>query len=243
MRDRTCIIPCSSKAHLPMSRLSGSNCTSIRTQPSLPLMSCSDKTQSNHEQQCGFFWWGEKYQWRGANDSSWILLDRWNHCHPQLHDWLYILHIYQGFELWMYLDAVPFLHLFHHPTNIREILGLEGRTVILSASFYGWNMTDITRNRLVIHVYSSLVRSSDLKIANQNNNLFTTIIIDDPTTDYYRSVEDNCISMITRFDRLILVFKDLSDLNITSFVRVIQRIVMISQETPTTGSVTSLGHK
>ena len=143
----------------------------------------------------------------------------------------------------MYLDAVPFLHLFHHATDIREILGLEGRTVILSASFYGSNMTDITRNRQVIHVYSSLVRSSDLKIANQNNNLFTTIIIDDPTTDYYRSVEDNCISMITRFDRLILVFKDLSDLNITSFVRVIQRIIMISQETPTTGSVTSLGHK
>ena len=104
-------------------------------------------------------------------------------------------------------------------------------------------MTDITRNRQVIHVYSSLVRSSDLKIANQNNNLFTTIIIDDPTTDYYRSVEDICIPMITRFDRLILVFKDLSDLNITSFVRVIQRIIMISQETPTTGSVTSLGHK
>ena len=37
------------------------------------------------------------------------------------------------------------------------------------------------------------------------------MIIEDPTTDYYRSVEDICITMIIRFHRLILVFKDLSD--------------------------------
>ena len=89
------------------------------------------------------------------------------------------------------------------------ILGLEGRTVILPASFYGSNVIDITRNRQVIQVYSSLVRSSDLKIANHNNNLLTTIIIDDPEVDYLRTVEDICIPIITRFDRLMLVFRDL----------------------------------
>ena len=58
-------------------------------------------------------------------------------------------------------------------------------------------------------MYSSLVRSSNLKIANRSNNLFTTIIIDDPTTNYCRSVEDICIPMITRFDRLMFMFCDL----------------------------------
>ena len=70
--------------------------------------------------------------------------------------------------------------------DIRDILGLEGRTVILPALFYGSNMTDITRNRQVIQVYSTLVRSPDLKIANQNNNLLNTMIINDPTTYYCR---------------------------------------------------------
>ena len=58
-------------------------------------------------------------------------------------------------------------------------------------------------------MYSSLVGSFDLKIANQNNYLLTTIIIDDPTTNYCRSVADICIPMITRFDRLMIVFEDL----------------------------------
>ena len=58
----------------------------------------------------------------------------------------------------------------------------------------------------------SLVRCSDLKMlmANQNNNLLTTMTIDDPTTNYSRSVEDICIPMITRFDWLLLVLKDLT---------------------------------
>ena len=83
--------------------------------------------------------------------------------------------------------------------------------VILPASFYGSNVIDITRNRQVIQVYSSLVRSSDMKIANRNNNLLTTMIIDDPTTNYCRSVADICIPMIYRFDRLMFVFKDMDD--------------------------------
>ena len=64
--------------------------------------------------------------------------------------------------------------------------------VILPALFYGSNVTDFTLNRQVIQVYSLLVRSSDLKIVNQNNNMLTKIIIDDPTADYIRTVEDIC---------------------------------------------------
>ena len=59
----------------------------------------------------------------------------------------------------------------------------------------------------MIQVYSSLVHSSDLKIANQNSNLLTTMIIDDPEVNYLHTVEDICIPMITRFDRLMFVFR------------------------------------
>ena len=90
-----------------------------------------------------------------------------------------------------------------------EFLGLERRTVILPASFYGSNVIDITRNRQVIQVYSTIVRSSDLKIANQNNSQLTTMIIDDPEADYIRTVADICIPMITRFDWLMFVFRDM----------------------------------
>ena len=78
-------------------------------------------------------------------------------------------------------------------------------------SFYCSNVINITRNRQVIQIYSTIVRSSDLKIAtaNQNNNLLTTMIIDDPTVEYVRSVEDVCIPMIARFDRLMFVFRDM----------------------------------
>ena len=103
----------------------------------------------------------------------------------------------------------PYSIDFTNAPDIRAILGLEGHTVILPASFYGSNVIDITRNRQVIQVYSSLVRFSDLKIANQNNNLLTTMIIDDPEVDYLRSVEDICIPIITRFDRLMFVFRDI----------------------------------
>ena len=108
---------------------------------------------------------------------------------------------------------IKFPHTIHftNARDIREILGLEGRTVILPVSFYVSNVIDITRNRQVIQVYSSLIRSSSLKIANQDNNLLTMIIIDDPTADYIRTVEDICKPMITRFDRLVFLFRDMED--------------------------------
>ena len=98
---------------------------------------------------------------------------------------------------------------FSDAPDIREIFGLGGQMIVRPASFYGSNVIDITRNRQVIQVYSSLVRSSDLKIANQNNNLLTTMIIDDPEVNYCRSVEEICIPMIHRFDRLMMLFKDM----------------------------------
>ena len=98
---------------------------------------------------------------------------------------------------------------FTNAPDILEILGLEGRTVILPASFNGSNVIEITRNLQVIQVYSSLDRSSDLKIGDRNNNQLTTLIIDDPTTNYCRLMEDICISVITRFGLLMFVFKDL----------------------------------
>ena len=98
---------------------------------------------------------------------------------------------------------------FSDAPDIREIFGLGGQMIVRPASFYGSNVIDITRNRQVIQVYSSLVRSSDLKIANQNNNLLTTMMIDDPEVNYCRSVEEICIPMIHRFDRLMFVLKDM----------------------------------
>ena len=51
-----------------------------------------------------------------------------------------------------------------------------------------------------------------MKIANQNNNnLLTTMIIDDSKDDYIRTVENICIPMIYRFDRLMFVFKDVDE--------------------------------
>ena len=77
------------------------------------------------------------------------------------------------------------LHTTHftNTTDIWEFIVLEGRMIILPASFHESNVIDINRNRQAIQVYSSLGRSSNLKIASQNNNLFSTMIIDDPTTN------------------------------------------------------------
>ena len=121
-----------------------------------------------------------------------------------------ILNNYSGCKLGVHLDPVPILHRFHKCSGCTRNIWV-GNYTILPASFYGWNVIDNTRNRQVIQVYSSLVRTSDLKIANQNNNMLTTMITDDPTTNHCRSVEAICIRMITRFDRLMFVFKDLSD--------------------------------
>ena len=97
-------------------------------------------------------------------------------------------------------------HRFHQCPGYSRVPRIRRTS---SHSFYVLNVIDFIRNRQVIQVYSSLVRSSDLKIVNQNNNLLNTMIINDPTTNYCRSVEDICIPMITRFDRLMFLFRDM----------------------------------
>ena len=75
---------------------------------------CPVHTQLSHVWQRGFYQCGDEHQWRGHNNPSWILLDRWNHCLVRHHDWWYhVLHLYEGFELWEYLEIVPILHPFH----------------------------------------------------------------------------------------------------------------------------------
>ena len=130
--------------------------------------------------------------------------DRWNHCHAQHYDTMFSISTKDLSFGCFWIQSPHTIDLTNAP-DIREILGLERRAVILSASFYVSNVIDITRNRQVIQVYSSLVWSFDLKIANQNNNLLNTMIINDLTTIYCRSVEDICIPMITRFDRLMFL--------------------------------------
>ena len=76
---------------------------------------------------------------------------------------------------------------FSQAPDIIDILGLTETTYNAGANT-GANIIDITRNRQVIQVYSSIVRTSDLKIANQNNNLITTIIINDPQLRYLNTV-------------------------------------------------------
>ena len=194
-----------------------------------------------HVQQCGYDQYGNEHQWRGVNDPSWFLFDRWNHYHSQHHDRYFILHIHQGFGLRVHLDPVLPHHRFHqfawHLRNprIRRVCG------ILPVLLYGSNVIEIVGNCQVIQVYSTIVRSSDLKNANQNNNLLTTIIIDDSTTNSCRSVVDICIPMIPDSIDWCCV-QGLERLNIASFVRVMQ-IVIISQESRSAGSVTSLDYK
>ena len=97
---------------------------------------------------------------------------------------------------------------FSKAPDIREILGIPD--MILPAGVYeGKSIIDITRNRQVIQVFPSIVRTSDLKIANQNNNLLTTMMIDDPQATYLRKIEDVCIPICNRFDKLYFSFKDL----------------------------------
>ena len=113
----------------------------------------------------------------------WVLvLPFWTLCR------ILILNNYSDYKLGVHLDPVPILHRFHQCSGCTRDIWV-GNYTILPASFYGWNVSDITRSHQVIQVYSSLVRSSILKIANQNNNMLTTMITDDPTTNHCRSME------------------------------------------------------
>ena len=111
--------------------------------------------------------------------------------------------------MWLYLDSIPAHHRFHEYSGYSRNHRF-GRTNGHFACFVPLiDSGDSTRNHQVIQVYSTIVRSSDLKIANPNNNPVCTMITDDPTVEYVRSVEDVCIPMITWFDRLMFVFRNM----------------------------------
>ena len=111
----------------------------------------------------------------------------------------------------MYLDSVTSHLHFTIATDIHEILCLKERRVILPASFYESNVIEITRNRQVIQIYSSLVRSSDLKITNGQPEQQSA-----HDNDHWRS-HNQLLSINggylhtddTRFDRSMFVLKDL----------------------------------
>lgn len=98
---------------------------------------------------------------------------------------------------------------FSQADDLREILGLT-KNIYPSGSHYGDNIIDITKNMQVIQVYCSLVKSSELKIANQNNNLLTTLIIEDPEKSFIQKTQDVYLPIINKFDQLYFSYRDLN---------------------------------
>lgn len=97
---------------------------------------------------------------------------------------------------------------FSQADDLRDILGLT-KNIYSSGSHYGDNIIDVTRNLQVIQVYCSLVKSSELKIANQNNNLLTTLIIEDPEKSFIQKTQDVYLPIINKFDQLYFSYRDL----------------------------------
>ena len=195
------------------------------SEPLYHFHDCPAQTQSSHAHQRGHDHCYHKLEWWGGNNPLWYytICEIIVMLNTMTDDTTFLIFAKAASYGCIWIQSPYSIHFTNAP-DIREILCLEGRTVILLAFFCGSKVIDITWNHQVIQVYSSLVGFSDLKIANQNNNLFTTMIIEDPTTNYYRSVKDICTLMIMRFYRLMFVFKDLSDFKHRIFVRVIQRM-------------------
>lgn len=97
---------------------------------------------------------------------------------------------------------------FSQAEDLRDILGLT-KNIYSSGSHYGDNIIDVTKNLQVIQVYCSLVKSSELKIANQNNNLLTTLIIEDPEKSFIQKTQDVYLPIINKFDQLYFSYRDL----------------------------------
>jgi len=92
--------------------------------------------------------------------------------------------------------------------DIKSILGYNSDTVLTGPSDYSDNIIDITRNSQVVLVYSSFIKSSDISIANQNNNLLTTINIDDPTAQNVHKLQHVWIPIESRFQRVYFTFRN-----------------------------------
>ena len=98
---------------------------------------------------------------------------------------------------------------FNSAPDIKEILGLE-KNVYSAGGCHGENIIDITRNRQTIQVFSTIVKSADIKIANQYNNLLTTLIVEDPEQSFIHEVSEVNIPIISTWDRLYFSFRDMN---------------------------------
>ena len=145
----------------------------------------------------------------------------------------------------MHLDSIPSHHRSHQcPGYSRD--PRFGRTNGHSTCFVQsiirvWYHSKSPRD-LYVFIVGPLLRSEDTHDQPERQPAHHTII-DNLTTNYRQSVEDICIPMITRFDRLMFVFKDLSDFKHRIFRNSNAKNNEISQETWSAGSVTSSDHK
>ena len=97
---------------------------------------------------------------------------------------------------------------FNSAPDIKEILGLT-KNIYSPGGCHGENIIDITRNRQAIQVFSTIVKTADIKIANQYNNLLTTLIVEDPEQSFIHSVSEVEIPIINTWDRLYFSFRDM----------------------------------
>lgn len=91
--------------------------------------------------------------------------------------------MYSQFSLSNDVDRFGCIHIsssidFSITPDICDRIDIKQQTYS-EGEYYGDDGIDITRNQQLIQVFSSIVKTSDLKISNQNNNLLTTMMIDD----------------------------------------------------------------
>ena len=106
----------------------------------------------------------------------------------------------------MYLDSVPSHHLFHQCPRYSRHPRIR-RTSSHSFCFVLCLERDLFHSKSPsdssVFIVGPMLRSEDCQSEQQSAQ--QTMIINDPTTNYCRSVEDICIPMITRFDRLMFL--------------------------------------
>ena len=132
--------------------------------------------------------------------------------------------------------------------DIAAILGFNGSRWNINAiptgnSCVTEDIIDITRNNQVILVYASIVKSNELKIANQNNNLLTSVNVDDPENTVSHKIENTWIPISGDYQRIYFNFKNadaqpiLLDCDIT-FEFIIQSVPTQQTTVTTTGQTT-----
>ena len=132
--------------------------------------------------------------------------------------------------------------------DIAAILGFNGSRWKLNAiptgnSYVTEDIIDITRNNQVILVYASIIKSNELKIANQNNNLLTSVNVNDPESTVSHKIENTWIPISGDYQRIYFNFKNADaqpiylDCDIT-FEFIIQSIPVQQTTVTTTGQTT-----